>query len=56
MTVNKIGVLLKGILIDLCAYNFVHAKTSLHSRSSPCAQFVEPCLLLYAAHILINQH
>ena len=26
------GVLPKGVLIDLCAYNFVHAKTSLHTR------------------------
>ena len=31
-----------SILIDLRARNFVHAKTSLRARSSPCAQFVEP--------------
>ena len=26
---NNIRVLLKSVLIDLCAHNFVHAKTSL---------------------------
>ena len=31
-TLNSIGVLLKRVLIDLCAYNFVHAKTSLHAH------------------------
>ena len=41
-TLNNIQVLLKGVLIDLRARNFRHPKTSLHGRSSPCAQFVEP--------------
>ena len=40
-TLNNIQVLLKSILIDLRARNFVHAKTS--ACSSPCAQFVKPC-------------
>ena len=31
-TLNKIQVLLKSVLIDLCACNFVHAKTSLYAR------------------------
>ena len=31
-TLNSIGVLLKRVLIDLCAYNFVHAKTSSHAH------------------------
>ena len=46
MTLNKIGVLLKGVLIDLHAHNFEHSKTSLllhclhghhhkHNLSSP---------------------
>ena len=35
------GVLPKGVLIDLRARNFVHAKTSLHARLSLCVQFVE---------------
>ena len=34
-------VLLKSVLIDLHALNFVHAKTPLHARSSPRIQFVE---------------
>ena len=29
MTLNKIGLLLKGVLIDLHAHNFEHSKTSL---------------------------
>ena len=37
------GVLPKAVLIDLRARNFVHAKTSLRARSSPCAQFGETC-------------
>ena len=32
VTLNSTGVLLKGVLIDLCAHNFVHAKTSLHAH------------------------
>ena len=32
-TLNSTGVLLKGILIDLRARNFVRAKTSLRARS-----------------------
>ena len=35
--------LVKSVLIDLRARYFVHAKISLRARSSPCAQFVEPC-------------
>ena len=31
-TLNTIVILLKGVLIDLSAPNFVHAKTSLHAR------------------------
>ena len=31
-TLNSIGVLLKGVLIDLHARNFLHAKTSLRAR------------------------
>ena len=31
-TLNNIPLLLKGVLIDLHAHNFVHAKTSLHAR------------------------
>ena len=45
-TLNNIRVLLKGVLTDLHACNFVHAKTStcpLPACSSLCAQFVEPC-------------
>ena len=34
MTLNNIGVLLKGVLIDLHARNFVQAKFSLRT---PCA-------------------
>ena len=30
-TLNNIQVLLKGVLIDLCARNFMHVKTSLHA-------------------------
>ena len=41
-TLNNFWALLKSVLIDLRARNFVHAKTSLRARSSPCAQFVEP--------------
>ena len=33
---NNIRVLLKSILIDLRARNFVQGKTSLRARSSPC--------------------
>ena len=32
MTLNNIGVLLKGVLIDLHARNFVHVKTFLRAR------------------------
>ena len=42
-TLNNIGVLLKGVLFDLRTRKFVHAKIFLRARSSPCAQFVEPC-------------
>ena len=31
-TLNSIGVLLKGVLIDLCARNFVHVKSSLRAH------------------------
>ena len=31
-TLNTIGVLLTGVLVDLCAHNFVHTKTSLHAH------------------------
>ena len=31
-TLDNIQVLLKSVLIDLCAHNFVHAKTYLRSR------------------------
>ena len=31
-TLNNFWVLLKNVLIDLCAHNFVQAKTSLHAR------------------------
>ena len=31
-TLSNVRVLLKGVLIDLHACNFVHAKTSLHAR------------------------
>ena len=31
-TLNNIRVLLKSVLIDLRARNFVHTKTSLHAR------------------------
>ena len=31
-TLNNIGILLKGVLIDLCACNFVHVKTYLRAR------------------------
>ena len=41
-TLNNIRALIKSVLTDLRARDFVHAKTSLHARSSPCAQFVEP--------------
>ena len=41
-TLNNIRVLLKSVLIDLRARNFVHAKTSLRERLSLCAQLVEP--------------
>ena len=40
-TLNKIGVLLKDVLIDLSARNFVHTETTLHAH---CVQFVEPWL------------
>ena len=36
---NNIWALLKSVLIDLRA-----RETSLRARSSPCAQFVEPCI------------
>ena len=29
ITLNSIGILLKGVLIDLCAHNFMHVETSL---------------------------
>ena len=32
MTINKIGVLLKSVSIDLHAHNFVYAKTYLFTR------------------------
>ena len=40
-TLNNIQVLLKSVLINLCAHNFVHAKTSLcarcvHARHCAC--------------------
>ena len=35
MTLNNIGVLIKGVVIDLRVRNFVHAKISLRAR---CAQ------------------
>ena len=41
---NNVGVLVKSVLVDLRARNFVLAKNSLRARSSPCAQFVEPCI------------
>ena len=41
-TLNNVGVLVKSVLTDLRARNFVHAKIPLRARSSPCAQFVEP--------------
>ena len=31
-TLNNVGVLVKSVLIDLRAHNFVHAKTSLRAR------------------------
>ena len=31
-TVNNVGVLVKSVLIDLCAHNFMHAKISLCAR------------------------
>ena len=31
-TLSNIGILLKGVLIDLRAHNFVHSKTSLRAR------------------------
>ena len=46
-TLNNIQVLIKSVLNDLCAHNFVHMKTSfecmLYACLSPCVQFVEPC-------------
>ena len=41
-TLNNIRALIKSVLTDLRARDFVHAKTSLRARSSPCAQFIEP--------------
>ena len=38
MTLNKIGVLLKGVLIDLRTRNFVHLKTSLCERCAHARQ------------------
>lgn len=32
LTLNNIGMLLKGILTYLLVHNFVHAKTSLHAH------------------------
>ena len=32
MTLNNIGVLIKGVVIDLRVRNFVHAKISLRAR------------------------
>ena len=37
----------KGVLIDLCAHNFMQAKTfacTLHARSSLSVQFIDPWL------------
>ena len=42
-TLNNIQVLLKSVLIDLCAHNLVHAKISLRACLSQCMQFVKPC-------------
>ena len=41
-TLSNIKVLLKSVLIDLRACNFVQVKTSLRARSLLCAQFVKP--------------
>ena len=41
-TLNNVWVLLKGVLIDLRARNFVHAKTSLRAR---CVHAREPNFL-----------
>ena len=38
MGLNKIGVLLKSVLIDLHAHNFIHTKTYLHARCMHACQ------------------
>ena len=40
-TLNKTGVLLKGVLIDLRARENLF-ECMLRARSSPCKQFIEP--------------
>ena len=42
-TLNNIRALLKSVLFDLHAFNFMHVRISLHACSSPCAEFVKPC-------------
>ena len=38
-TVNEVRVLLEGVLTDLCARNFVHAKTTLRA----CCVYARHC-------------
>ena len=49
-TLKNFRVLLNGVLIDLCARNFVHAKTSLRARCMQARQrarnLLSPALLV----------
>ena len=48
---NNVGVLVKSVLIDLCARNFVHAKTSLHAHCMHARHHV--CNLLSPDDIVV---
>ena len=58
-TLNNFGALLKSVLIDLRARNFMHMKTSLCAHcvhTCLCAiQFVKPCIFQLAKHVQKEQ-
>ena len=51
-TLNNIRVLLKSVLIDLCACNFVHTKTSLHA----CCVHAHHCVSNLSSPVNYTHH